>query len=80
MWAVEYKGEFGEQIRSIESKGRASTYEVEFDFCGIRRYCHIDADCLAEAMGVFFMEHEDVPFRDVVEYGEVVSPSGHFGG
>ena len=74
MWADEYKGEFGEQVRTIEAPGKASQYEVVFDFCGIRRYCHIDADSLSEAMGAFFMSHEDVPFRDVVDFGEVLKP------
>lgn len=67
-WAAFYDAE---QNRTVKANGeKKANYEVIFQVDGVRRYCHIPADTIEEALGVFFTLHPDVTYEDVVDHCE----------
>lgn len=77
MWKDEYWDNDGGLYRDlnresdripIEEIGR---YEIIFDFEGQRYYCFVDAINVEEAIGIFFVNHDDVMYKNIVDYMEI---------
>lgn len=70
MWQEEYRKENNAYIRDICNDANG-TYEIVFDFDNERYYCYIDADTVEEALGRFFMQHDNVTYDNIVDHFEV---------
>jgi hypothetical protein len=52
----------------IEEIGR---YEIVFDFKEQRYYCFVDAISMDEALEIFFVNHDTVTYKDVIDHMEI---------
>lgn len=52
----------------IEEIGR---YEIVFDCEDQRYYCFVDALNMDEALGIFFVNHDTVTYKNVIDHMEV---------
>jgi len=48
-----------------------STYAIYYIENGERQECHIDADCIPEALGYFMMSHNNICYNDIIDHMEV---------
>jgi len=77
MWKDEYWDNDGELYRDISreddwiSSKEVGRYEIVFDFEGQRYYCFIDAINMAEALGIFFVNHDTVMYENIVDHMEI---------
>lgn len=74
LWKNKYHNEQGSFTRDIcvpDKDDFDPTFEVVFDFDGERYYCYIDAYTVEEALGIFFMLHENVTYNHVVDHFEI---------
>ena len=72
MWQEYYHNEDGSLIRDIcmEDDG-CLVYQIVFDFESKRYYCYIDAFNVEEALGIFFINHDNVMYSHVIDHFEV---------
>lgn len=72
-WKNHYRNEAGSLVRDIcyPMIDELETYEVIFDFDGERYYCYIDALNVNEALGIFFVNHENITYSHVVDHFEI---------
>lgn len=77
MWKNEYWNNDGELYRDLsrEDDGisikKINRYEIVFDFEEQRYYCFIDAISMDEALGIFFVNHDTVTYKDVIDHMEI---------
>lgn len=77
MWKKEYWDNDGSLRRNIIRKDDGTSmenigeYEVVFDFEEQRYYCFIYAINMNEALGIFFINHDNVTYKHIVDHMEV---------
>lgn len=72
MWKTKYRNESDSMVRDYcRPELDLPTYEIVFDFEGERYYFYADAANLKEALGVFFVLHDDVTYNHIVEHFEI---------
>lgn len=77
-WAAEYWDNGEELHRYLDPEedfdagvsGENASYEIIFDFEGMRHYCFVDAASMDEALGNFFRHHPNVTYNDIVDHVE----------
>ena len=48
-----------------------SSYEIIFDYRGIRYYCYIDALSIEEAIGIFFCNYQNLTWENIADTIEI---------
>lgn len=77
MWKNEYWNNDGELYRDLsrEDDGTPTEdigcYEIVFDFEEQRYYCFIDAINMNEALGIFFVNHDTIMYKNIVDHMEI---------
>lgn len=77
MWKDEYWNNDGELYRDLNreddgtSSEELSRYEIVFDFEEQRYYCFIDAINVHEAFTNFFVNHDTVTYKHIVDHMEI---------
>lgn len=77
MWKDEYWNNDGELYRDLSREDDGTSieeinrYEIVFDFEEQRYYCFIDAISMDEALGIFFVNHDTVTYKDVIDHMEI---------
>lgn len=54
-----------------DTNPNVNRFEIVFDHNGTRYYCFIDAVDMNQALGVFFRNHGDICYRDIVDHLEI---------
>lgn len=77
MWKDEYWNNDGELYRDLSREDDGTSieeinrYEIVFDFEEQRYYCFIDAISMDETLGIFFVNHDTVTYKDVIDHMEI---------
>lgn len=77
MWKNEYWNNNGELYRDLDREDDGTDmeeigrYEIVFDFEGQRYYCFVDAINIEEALGIFFVNHDTVMYKHIVDHMEI---------
>lgn len=54
--------------RQIKTDDYAECFEIIFENNGRRYYCEIDAPNINEALGIFFINHQNISYNDIIDH------------
>lgn len=75
-WRSAYRIEDGVPVRDLFSENDCSSmqdaisYQIVFEVDNTRRYCHITAFNVDEALGIFIRNHADVTYNNIIDHFE----------
>lgn len=77
MWQDKYWNNDGDMCRDLDREDdgtdidKINRYEIVFEYDDVRYYCFISAISLDEAIGIFFRNHDNVEYQNIVDHVEI---------